>query len=496
MANELPPKAEALSLDGLDDLQHLRSEFIIPTKNDLKRRTLSQQGLSNESHEEPCIYLCGNSLGLQPRHTADLITNHLRAWASKGVFGHFKDHEDSRLPAFLEIDDVAAQRMAPIVGASPTEVAIMETLTANLHLMMASFYRPSRGRYKIILEGKAFPSDHVSSPQYAVESQIRHKGLDPEDAMILVEPADPSQATITTSQILSIIDKHASSTALILLPGVQYYTGQYFDIAKITAHAHYHKIAIGWDLAHAVGNVELNLHAWDVDFAVWCSYKYLNCGPGAIAGLFVHERHGQVEESATDHGKVNFRHRLSGWWGGDKATRFQMGNRFVPIPGAAGFQVGNPCALAFCPLIASLELFEKTSMLAIRSKSVMLTNYLEELLHRSESRDVAEGRTCCFQIITPSNPAERGAQLSIRLKSGLLEWLMVELEEQGVVVDERKPDVVRVAPAPLYNTFSEVWDFVTIFTTACIEADKRSARPENGSAALAGIDRKGWSHIK
>ncbi|KAL8935619.1 MAG: hypothetical protein Q9211_004604 [Gyalolechia sp. 1 TL-2023] len=494
MAKDLPPKdsigksftkAEALSLDGLDDLRQLRSEFIIPTKNDLKRRTLSKQGSTSEGDEEPCIYLCGNSLGLQPRHAADLITDHLGAWASKGVFGHFKDHEDSRLPAFVDIDDFAAQRMAPIVGASPTEVAVMETLTANLHLMMASFYRPSEGKYKIILEGKAFPSDH-----------IRHYGLDPEEAMILVEPADPSQATITTSQILSTIDKHGSSTALILLPGVQYYTGQYFDISKITAHAHHHKIPIGWDLAHAVGNVELDLHAWNVDFAVWCSYKYLNCGPGAIAGLFVHERHGQVDETEREPGKVHFRHRLSGWWGGDKASRFQMGKHFVPIPGAAGFQVGNPCALAFCPVIASLELFERTSMQALRSKSVMLTNYLEELLHRSESQDVAERGTSCFQIITPSHPAERGAQLSIRLKPGLLEGVMAELEEQGVVVDERKPDVVRVAPAPLYNTFSEVWDFVDIFHAACIEAEKRSAQPENGSAVLAGIDKKGWSQIK
>ncbi|KAL8939240.1 MAG: hypothetical protein Q9216_003468 [Gyalolechia sp. 2 TL-2023] len=500
MARDLQPKecisqdytkAEALRLDGSDDLQGLRSEFIIPTKNNLKSRTLSNRGLISESLEEPCIYLCGNSLGLQPRHTADFITSHLAAWASKGVFGHFKNHEDSRLPAFVDIDEVAAQRIAPIVGASPTEVAVMETLTANLHLLMASFYRPKVGKYKIILEGKAFPSDH-----YAVESQLRHYGLDPEDAMILVEPADPLQATITTSQILSIIDKHASSTALILLPGVQYYTGQYFDISKITAHAHHHNIVIGWDLAHAVGNVELELHAWDVDFAVWCSYKYLNCGPGAIAGLFVHERHGQVEETAREQGKVIFKHRLAGWWGGDKATRFKMGNQFVPIPGAAGFQVGNPCALAFCPLIASLELFEKTSMQAIRSKSVMLTKYLEELLHRSESRNMAEGKTSYFRIITPSNPAERGAQLSIRLKPGLLEGVLAELEEQGVVVDERKPDVIRVAPAPLYNTFSEVWEFVNIFTTACIEADKRSAQPDNELAALAGVDRKGWSHVK
>ncbi|KAL8699581.1 MAG: hypothetical protein Q9201_005928 [Fulgogasparrea decipioides] len=233
----------------------------------------------------------------------------------KGVFGHFKAHEDSEIPAFVDIDDVAAQRMAPIVGASASEVAVMETLTANLHLMMASFYRPTEERYKIVLEGKAFPSDH-----------IRHHGLDPKDAMVLVDPPEPTQPTVPTSHILSVIDKHASSTALILLSGVQYYTGQYFDVPTITAYAHSRGITIGWDLAHAVGNVGLHLHDWDVDFAVWCSYKYLNSGPGAIAGLFVHNKHGQVDKSAIDSGGEGYRPRLSGWWGGDKATRFQMGN--------------------------------------------------------------------------------------------------------------------------------------------------------------------------
>ncbi|KAL8828390.1 MAG: hypothetical protein Q9170_006621 [Blastenia crenularia] len=520
---------EAQKLDTSDELHHLRSEFIIPTKDDLKRKTLSNEGTSPillrhetltvqtglaSGYEEPCIYLCGNSLGLQPRQTTDLVATHLKAWAAKGVFGHFKAHDDSDMPPFVDIDEVAAQRMAPIVGASASEVAIMETLTANLHLMMASFYRPDKAKYKIVIEGKAFPSDH-----YAVESQIRHHGLDPKDAMILVEPADPLQATISTSHMLSIIDEHASSTTLVLLPGVQYYTGQYFDIPRITAHAHHHGIMIGWDLAHAVGNVELDLHGWDVDFAVWCSYKYLNSGPGAIAGLFVHEKHGQVDKAASGNGKVEFRHRLSGWWGGDKATRFRMGSRtstcfmftrdtglvgvlayhlleFVPISGAAGFQVGNPCALAICPLLASLALFEQTSMSAIRSKSIRLTSYLEELLHHSKAHGLGERSTSLFQIITPSNPAERGAQLSIRLKAGMLQGVMAELEEQGAVVDERKPDVVRVAPTALYNTFSEVWQFVDIFSRACIKAQDGSAPPGGGSAALAGIDSKGWSHIK
>ncbi|KAL8754876.1 MAG: hypothetical protein Q9184_004974 [Pyrenodesmia sp. 2 TL-2023] len=514
-------KDEALKLDSSDALHHLRSEFIIPSKDDLKRKTLSRKD-SSDAREELCIYLCGNSLGLQPRRTADRIAAHLQAWANKGVFGHFKAHDDSQLPAFVDLDDAAAQRTAPVVGASPSEVAIMETLSANLHLLMASFYRPTKEKYKIILEGKAFPSDH-----YAVESQIRHHELKPEDALITIEPADSREATLTTSHILSIIDKHASNTALILLPGVQYYTGQCLDIPTITAHAHSHGITIGWDLAHAVGNVELQLHAWAVDFAVWCSYKYLNCGPGAIAGLFVHEKHGQVDKTGLDSGRVEFRPRLSGWWGGDKATRFQMGNRtslapymvslrtrssdsavetgkkvaddmieFVPIPGAAGFQVGNPCALAICPLLASLEIFELTSMSAIRKKSVAMTKYLEEMLCPNDADAEGDEATKLYQIITPANPAERGAQLSILLKPGLLGGVMVELEEQGVVVDERKPDVVRVAPAPLYNTFSDVWEFANIFKTACIKTDKGLVHGGSGPAAFGGVDSKGWSHIK
>ncbi|KAL8813554.1 MAG: hypothetical protein Q9223_004110 [Gallowayella weberi] len=483
-------KNEALALDASDALRHLRSEFIIPTKDDLRRRTLSYTEIT-EAQEQPCIYLCGNSLGLQPRRTGDRVSTHLRAWATKGVLGHFQAHEDSNVPPFVNIDEVAAERMAPIVGASASEVAVMETLSANLHLMMASFYRPTKEKYKIILEGKAFPSDH-----YAVESQIRNHGLDPEHAMVLIEPPTPTQATVTTTQILSTIDENASTTALILLPGVQYYTGQYFDIPTITSRAHSYGIAIGWDLAHAVGNVELHLHDWDVDFAVWCSYKYLNSGPGAIAGLFVHDRHGQVDRQAMDEGKDSFRPRLSGWWGGNKATRFQMGNRFVPIPGAAGFQVGNPCALAICPLLASLEIYGLTSMRAVRSKSIMLTSYLEELLYRSSAQALSNGQDEVYTIITPPETAGRGAQLSIRLKPGLLEGVMAELEEQGVVVDERRPDVIRVAPAPLYNTFSEVWSFVVIFEVACRKAYNGQGHDGKGLGALAGSEDKGWSQIK
>ncbi|KAL8670200.1 MAG: hypothetical protein Q9168_005246 [Polycauliona sp. 1 TL-2023] len=484
-------REEALQLDESDSLRHLRSEFIIPTKDDLRRKTLSAPGTSTGSEDDLCIYLCGNSLGLQPRLAADRVSDYMKAWAAKGVFGHFKAHQDSKIPAFVNIDDVAAQQMAPIVGALASEVAIMETLSANLHLMMASFYRPTGERYKIILEGKAFPSDH-----YAVESQIRHYGLDSEQAMVLIEPSDPGQATLTTAQIMATIDEHASTTALLLLPGVQYYTGQCFDMQAITAHAHSHGIIVGWDLAHAVGNVELQLHAWEVDFAVWCSYKYLNCGPGAIGGLFVHETHSRVDKEAMENGREGYRPRLSGWWGGDKATRFQMGSKFVPIPGAGGFQVGNPCALAICPLLASLEIFAMASMAAIRSKSIILTRYLEELLHLKTLRAAEDGGEELYRIITPPGTTERGAQLSIRLKGGLLEGVMAELEEQGVVVDERKPDVIRVAPAPLYNTFSEVWGFVAVFDVACTKANSKEASRGQEPSALGGTDDKGWSLIK
>ena len=301
-------------LDQQDSLNRFRSDFIIPTLADLKRATLSKP--EDESPSPECTYLCGNSLGLQPRRAARYIDVFLKQWSTKAVTGHFVEHSDSPLAPFLHIDDAAAKLMAPVVGALESEVAVMGTLTANLHFMMASFYLPTSKKWKIILEGKAFPSDH-----YAVESQIAHHGFDPKEGMIMIEPKG-SEAFLTTEQILSTIDDHAAETALVLLPGIQFYTGQYFDIATITRHAHSKGILIGWDCAHAAGNVDLKLHEWDVDFAVWCNYKYVNSGPGAMAGIFVHEKHGKVDMKS----KEPFRPRLSGWWGDDKATRFQMRN--------------------------------------------------------------------------------------------------------------------------------------------------------------------------
>ncbi|KAL3474852.1 pyridoxal phosphate-dependent transferase [Aspergillus californicus] len=433
----------AASLDAEDPLNNLREEFIIPSANDLKRKTLDPyQG----------------ELRLQPRNTRKYIDYYLRTWAIKGVTGHFTHHEDELLPPFVDVDSAGAKLMAPVVGALQSEVAVMGTLTTNLHLLMASFYRPTEERYKIILEGKAFPSDH-----YAVESQIQHHNLHPNDAMVLIEPQNTDHPILETDQILRVIDEHASSTALILLPAIQYYTGQYFDIAKITEYAHNKGITVGWDCAHAAGNVDLQLHEWNVDFAAWCNYKYLNSGPGGMAGIFVHEKHGEVKTNMVN-GGASFHPRLSGWWGGDKATRFLMDNHFVPQPGAAGYQQSNPSVLDLNAVVASLELFNRTSMAEIREKSLKLTGYLEHLLLKYPLDRQSEKP---FNIITPSNPSERGAQLSVRLAPGLLDQILESLEEHAVVIDERKPDVIRVAPAPLYNTYEEVWQFCQIFLEAC-----------------------------
>lgn len=349
----------------------------------------------------------------------------------------------------------------------------MQTLTANLHLLMASFYKPTKDRYKIIMERKAFPSDH-----FAVESQIQHHGLDPKDALILLEPENPDDSPLlSTEHVCATIDAHAGQTALVMLPGVQFYTGQLFDIPRVTAHAQSKGISMGWDLAHAAGNVPLYLHDWNVDFAVWCNYKYLNCGPGAIGGLFVHERHGvpgaranvlsaEDQEGSSD---VAYRHRLAGWWGSGKSSRFSMDNKFSPIPGAAGFQLSNPSALDCSAVLASLSVFDKTSMEELREKSLQLTDYLEVLLLDGDQPKP-------YRIITSSDPAQRGAQLSVRIREGLMDHVLEALENKAIVVDERKPDVVRVAPAPMYNTFEDCWRFAHVFRRACSEA----AKPNGG----------------
>jgi kynureninase len=411
------------------------------------------------------IYLCGNSLGVQPKRTRDYIDRYLTTWQHQGVYGHFKSIQGSVTEPWMHMDEQASTAMAPIVGAKAREVAVMETLTANLHLLMASFYKPTKDKYKIIIEGKAFPSDH-----FAVQSHLAHHGYSSRDALVLVEPDDAERHYFSTQHVLDTIAANADSTALILLPGIQFYTGQLWDIRTITEFAHSKGILIGWDLAHAAGNVPLQLHDWNVDFAAWCTYKYINSGPGCIGALFVHEKHGNVasppdSSSLSDvlaggleaEQQFGFRHRLCGWWGSSKASRFDMNNVFVPINGAGGFQLSNPSALDLTSVLASLSVFNMTSMAKLRSRSVKLTAYLEHLLLNWP----CDGERP-YVLLTPSNPDERGAQISVRFNPGLLDGLMEDLEAAGVVLDERKPDVIRIAPTPLYNTFTDVWQCVDI----------------------------------
>ncbi|RMZ83354.1 hypothetical protein DV737_g1678, partial [Chaetothyriales sp. CBS 132003] len=451
--------------DQLDPLAKFRAEFLIPSLADIHRTTIAKS--DNEKPSPPSTYLCGNSLGLQPRRTSSIINSYLTQWATKAVKGHFFHHADSPLPPFTSIDDEAANLAAPIVGALTSEVAVMSTLTANLHFLLASFYEPTLSRHKILLEAKAFPSDH-----FAIQSHIAARGYDPSESMIFISPPDPSSACIPTQHILDTVSANADSLALILLPGVQFYTGQAFDIPTITAHARSLSppITIGWDLAHSAGNLPLSLHDWNVDFAAWCHYKYLNSGPGATAGLFVHQRHGHVDMAQPE--DKQYRHRLTGWWGEDTSTRFNMTNKLVPRVGAKGWQVSNPSALDCASVISSLQIVNEAGGISrLREKSISLTNYLEFLLDTLVSEGGAS-TTRDFEILTPRSPADRGAQLSIKINDGsrLLETVLDYLDTNGVVIDERKPDVIRVAPSPLYNSYVDVWNFVRIFGEALATA--------------------------
>ncbi|KAK9469723.1 pyridoxal phosphate-dependent transferase [Lipomyces arxii] len=425
---QLRESARKLDSDSIS----ARDQFRIPTRAEI---TLSS---SISDPHRPSTYLCGNSLGLLPVATKRIIGEELDIWGKSGVYGHFRHDKDR---PWVTIDEVPAQKMAKVVGAQPSEVAVMTTLTTNLHLLMISFYRPTPSRYKIMIERKAFPSDH-----YMVESQLELHGY--KDGMVCIEPDD--DLLIPTDTILRTIDAHADSTAVLLLPGVQYYTGQAFEIEKITAYAKQRGIVVGWDLAHAAGNLDLRLHDWNVDFAAWCSYKYLNSGPGGIAGLFVHEN-----QSA--------RPRLTGWWAHNKATRFAMDNMFDRQPGAAGFQLSNPSVLDCVALSASLSVFEQFGMPALRAKSLELTYFLERALLEFFPNQP-------FRVITPTNPDHRGAQLSLLFKPGLMDKVHEILQQNAVTVDERRPDVIRVAPAPLYNTFEDVYDFVRELSSAIDKA--------------------------
>ena len=409
-------RTQALALDAADPLRPFRNEFLVP-----------------RHRERDQVYFVGNSLGLQPRGARAQVLEVLDKWAGEAVEGHF-----SGPTAWMNYHRLVRDALARVVGAQPGEVVAMNTLTVNLHLMMASFYRPTRERPAILIEAGAFPSD-----RHAVESQIRLHGFDPATDLIEVQP-DEAAGTLSMDAIAAAIEQHGPRLALVLWPGVQYRTGQAFDLAAITRLAHAQGAVAGLDLAHAVGNLPLSLHDDGADFAVWCHYKYVNAGPGAVAGCFVHERHGASNLP-----------RLAGWWGHEAATRFRMAPEFVPSAGAEGWQLSNPPVLALAPLRASLEQFDRAGGMAVlRAKSEKLTGFLDSLVRRRLG-DVLE-------IITPAEPARRGAQLSLRVAGGRERGreLFDYLRDTGILGDWREPDVIRISPAPLYNRYSDVLRFV------------------------------------
>ncbi len=437
MKNFEATESFAQRMDKTDSLKHFREKFYIP----------------KQVSGEDVLYFTGNSLGLQPKITQNYIEQELKDWETFGVEGHFH----AKNP-WMPYHEFVSESLAKIVGAKKSEVVAMNSLTVNLHLLMVSFYRPTETRYKIVIESDAFPSD-----KYAVKSQITFhetvwspalrrqnaetqgekppKGGTP-NALIELKPRD-GETTLRTEDILRTIEENADSIALIMLGGVNYYTGQKFDFETITKAGHEAGAIVGFDLAHAAGNVELKLHDWNADFAAWCSYKYLNSGPGGIAGIFVHERHHENADLP----------RFAGWWGHDKETRFLMDDEFIPIKSAESWQLSNPPIFQLAALRASLDIFEEAGMKNLREKSVKLTNYLEFLL--SEIRDER------ISIITPKNEKDRGCQLSIRVKNSD-KSLFNEITRRGVIADWREPDVIRVAPVPLYNSFTDCWKFAEI----------------------------------
>lgn len=403
----------ARALDTQDPIRVFREQFIFP----------QQDG------RDVC-YLCGNSLGLQPKAIRQALLNELDQWAEHGVEGHFRGD----LP-WMQYHKYLTKQSARLVGALPHEVVVMNTLTVNLHLMMASFYRPNATRFKIVMEAGAFPSD-----QYAMESQVRWHGLDPETAIVEVAPR-AGEDTLRTEDILQVIKNHGDSVALVMFGGVNYYTGQFYDLAQITAAGHSVGAKVGFDLAHAAGNLPLQLHDWGPDFAVWCSYKYINSGPGGPSGAFVHERHAKSPELP----------RFAGWWGHDEDERFKMKKGFIPMFGAEGWQLSNAQIFSFAAHKASLDIFDAAGMDHLRAKSLQLTAFLEQVLLEADP-----GKSF-FRIITPSDPAQRGCQLSL-LTDERGKALFDYLAKHGVIADWREPNVIRFAPVPLYNSFEDVWN--------------------------------------
>lgn len=422
MMNYQNDLAFAKRMDEEDPLKTFRQRFHIPQHNG-----------------KDCVYFTGNSLGLQPVTTKDYVNKELEDWASLGVEGHFQ----ARNP-WMPYHEIFPKQLSKIIGCKEHEVVVMNSLTVNLHLLMVSFYRPTAERFKIICEAKAFPSD-----QYALESQVVHHGFDPSEAIIEVYPRN-GEHTIRLEDILAVIWQNAESTALVLFGGVNYYTGQLFDMNAITEAAHKAGAMAGFDLAHAAGNVALDLHDWNVDFACWCSYKYLNSGPGGVSGVFIHEKHARNTDIP----------RFAGWWGYTKETRFKMDKGFEAIPTAEGWQLSNAPILSMAAHKASLDIFEEAGMDRLQAKAKLLAAYLHFVL-----QDINEQlKHKVIEVITPSSEKERGCQVSmLMLEKG--KEIFDALAKQGVIADWREPNVIRVAPVPLYNSFEDIWRFGHIVKT-------------------------------
>jgi kynureninase len=419
-----PGEDFAIAMDERDPLKKFRGGFLFP-----------------RVEGRDCVYLCGHSLGLQPKTAAAYIEQELKDWSQFGVEGHSR----AKNP-WIPYHRLLTEQTAELVGAEPLEVVVMNSLTVNLHLMMVSFYRPTRERHKIVVERGAFPSD-----QYAVQSQIRFHGFDPATSLIELTPR-PNEACLRDEDIESAIERAGDKIALILLGAVNYSTGQVFDMARVTRLGHARGCVVGFDLAHAAGNLPLKLHEWGPDFAVWCSYKYLNGGPGCAGGCFVHERHARAWDLP----------RFAGWWGHDEESRFEMGPDFRAMSGADGWQLSNPSIVSLAVLRASMDVFHEAGMERLRAKSVSLTSYLEFLLNRLPlNQNVSQE----FSIITPAERDRRGAQLSIRMSQNGRK-LCERLAQEGIQGDWREPDIFRVAPVPLYNSYHDVFQFVRRFAIA------------------------------
>ncbi len=409
----------AKRLDDKDPLKHFREMFYIPIM-----------------YGKECIYFTGNSLGLQPKRTQDYVVDELEDWASLGVEGHFH----ARNP-WMPYHEIFPRQLSKIVGCKETEVVVMNQLTVNLHLLMVTFYRPTKQRYKIICEAKAFPSD-----QYAFETQAKYHGFNPTDAVIEVSPRE-GEYTLRTEDIVSIIKQHGDSVAVVLFGGVNYYTGQLFDMNTITDAAHAVGAYAGFDLAHAAGNVELHLHDWNIDFACWCSYKYLNSGPGGVAGVYINEKHAANKDLP----------RFAGWWGYKKETRFKMEKGFEAIPTAEGWQLSNAPILSMAAHKAALDIFDEAGIDRLHEKRRLLAGYLHYILNDINNNQTEK----IIEIITPVNENERGCQVSMLMQKRGRE-IFDELTKQGVIADWREPNVIRVAPVPSYNSFEDVWRFGNI----------------------------------